>query len=175
MAQRGDQLQMPDGTTFVVERSASETDGAFVELLVTIAPGQYSPPPHVHPRSVDEFEVLEGGLEVMIEGRWTTLQSAQGATIPAGTLHTVRNATDAPVKMRVTHRPAVRFETYIEHMHALANARGIRSGRDPRVPILFSMLMLQYSDTLVVARLRERVATRALAAIGRAMRLSTAV
>lgn len=73
------------------------------------------------------------------------------------------------------HRPAARFEDYIEHIHRLTLVRGIKGARDPRLPIYLSMLMLGYPETLAPGRVRERLALKALAGVGRMLRFSTAV
>jgi hypothetical protein len=93
--------------------------------------------------------------------------------VPPGTLHTFKNRSEAPVRVRNLHRPAARFEDYIEHMYQLTRARGIRGTRDPRVPIYLSMLMLEYPDTLAPGRARERVFLRAFARLGRLLRMRT--
>ena len=175
MAKSGDRFDLPDGSTFVVERSTAETGGEYVEMTATMLPGPFSPPPHAHPRSTDSFRIEEGTLYVFLDGAWTKLGAGEEMSVPPGTLHTVRNSSGKPVKVRVTHRPAVRLEAYLEHFHGLGRARGIRSARDPRVPILVSMLMREYPDTLVFPRARERIATAALARIGQLLRFSTAV
>ena len=90
-------------------------------------------------------------------------------------LHTFRNRSGAPVRVRNIHRPAERFEDYIEHIYELMRARNIKSARDPRVPVYLSMLMLEYPETLAPGRLRERVALKGLAALGRLLRLNTKI
>jgi hypothetical protein len=54
------------------------------------------------------------------------------------------------------HRPAARFEQYIEHIYRLTAVSRIKSTSDPCMPIYLSMLMLEYADTLVLGRARER-------------------
>jgi hypothetical protein len=95
--------------------------------------------------------------------------------VPPGTLHTFKNRSDAPVRVRNVHRPAARFEDYIEHIYRLTRARGIKSAKDPRVPIYLSMLMLEYPDTLAPGRARERVVLKAAAGVGRLLRMRTDV
>jgi hypothetical protein len=77
--------------------------------------------------------------------------------------------------VRNVHRPAARFEDYIEHICRLTQARGIKSRKDPRIPVYLSMLMLEYPETLAPGRARERVALKALAGLGRLLRLRTDV
>jgi hypothetical protein len=123
----------------------------------------------------EEYEVIEGALDVMSDGAWTTLGPGDSASIPPRTLHTFKNRSGASVRVRNIHRPAARFEDYIEHINRLTRARGIRSARDPRIPIYLSMLMLEYPDTLGPGRARERVGLKALAGLGRLLRLRTDV
>lgn len=173
MARTGDRFELPDGSVFELRRSAADTGGEFVEATATLAPGTFTPPPHVHPRSADRFEVVDGRFDILIHGRWRTLGPGEGMSVPAGTLHTIRNSSEAPVTVNNVHRPAVRFEDFLEHLHRLSRQRGIANPRDPRVRVLFAMLMLEYPDTVAFGRLRERVGARALATVGRAIGMST--
>jgi hypothetical protein len=123
----------------------------------------------------EEYEVLEGSFDVMSDGAWTTLRPGQSASIPPGALHTFKNRSGAPVVVRNVHRPPARFEDYIEHIHRLTRARGIKRATDPRIPIYLAMLMLEYRDTLAPGRARERIGLKALAGLGRLLRLRTEV
>jgi mannose-6-phosphate isomerase-like protein (cupin superfamily) len=166
---------MVDGSTYEVTVAASDSGGEFVEMLFTLPPGSVSPPPHVHAGLTEEYEVLEGAFDVMSGGAWATLGPGQSASITPATIHTFKNRSGAPVRVRNVHRPPARFEDYIEHIHRLMGARGIRSAKDPRVAIYLSILMLEYSDTLAPGRARERVAMKALAGLGRLLRVRTDV
>jgi quercetin dioxygenase-like cupin family protein len=175
MAKTGDRFEMPDGSIYEVTAAAGDSTGEFVEMQFTLPPGCVPPPPHVHPRPTEEYEVIDGALEVMIDGTWRTLTAGQSASVAPGVLHTFRNRSGAPVRVRNVHRPAERFEDYIEHIYRLMRARGITSARSLRAPVYLSMLMLEYPETLAPARLRERAALRALARLGRLLKLDTAV
>lgn len=174
MASAGDRFDMPDGSAYIVRRPATETDGEFVEMEFVLPPGCVSPPPHVHPRQVEEYEVLEGSFDVMVDGDWRTLGPGESASVPQGAVHTFRNRSDELVRVRNWHRPAVRFEDYIERVHDTLRAAGITRRRDPRIPILLSMVMLDFDDTLAPGRARERVPIRALGRLGRLLRLRPA-
>src|SRR5918996_4902039 len=84
MAKRGDRFDMPDGSAYIVRRPAAETGGDYVEMEFVLPPGCVSPPPHVHPRQVEEYEVLEGSLDVTVDGRWQTLRPGKSASVPRG-------------------------------------------------------------------------------------------
>jgi mannose-6-phosphate isomerase-like protein (cupin superfamily) len=171
----GDRFELPDGSVYAVTSAAADSGSEFVEMEFTLPPGSVAPPPHVHPRLVEEYEVIEGRLDVMLDGEWSTLAVGHSTSVPQGTLHTFKNRSGAPVRVRNLHRPPARFEDYIEHIHKLCRARGIKNARDPRVPIYLSMIMLEYPETLAPGRARERIGLNALAGLGRLLRFSTSV
>jgi quercetin dioxygenase-like cupin family protein len=173
VAKTGDRFEMPDGSFYEVTAAAADNGGEFVQMVFTLPPGSVSPPAHVHPDLVEEYEVLEGSLDVMVGGEWRTLAAGQSAAVPADTLHTFKNRSGAIVRARNVHRPARRFEDYIEHIYRLTRARGITSGKDPRVLVYLSMLMFEYPETLAPGRARERVPLKALAGLGRLLRMRT--
>jgi mannose-6-phosphate isomerase-like protein (cupin superfamily) len=175
MANTGDRFEMPDGSIYAVTAAAADSAGQFVEMEFTLPPGSIAPPPHVHPLPVEEYEILEGELDVMIGGTWRTLTAGESASVPTGVLHTFKNRSGAQVRARNVHGPAARFEDYIEHIYRLTRARGITSAKDPRTPIYLSMLMLEYPDTLAPGRRRERIGITALAGLGRLLRFRTVV
>ena len=158
---------MPDGSVYIVRRPAAETDGESVEMEFVLPSGCVPPPPHIHPRQVEEYEALEGRLEVVVDGAWRTLAPGESATVPIGALHTFRNRSGGVVRVRNSHRPAMRFEDFIERTCRILQAAGVRRKRDPRVYLYLSMVMLEFDDTLVPGRRRERVPMEALALIAR--------
>jgi quercetin dioxygenase-like cupin family protein len=174
MAKTGDRFEMIDGSVYAVTAAAADNDGEFVEMEFTLPAGSISPPPHVHDGMVEEYEVIEGTFDVMVDGEWTTIGPGESASVPPDTIHTFKNRSGEPVRVRNWHRPARRFEDYIEHIYRLSQAKGLGK-RDPRVPVYLSMLMLEYPETLAPSRARERVPMKALAGLGRLLRLRTDV
>lgn len=175
MAHAGDRFEMPDGSAYAVTAASADSGGEFVAMEFTLPPGSVAPPPHVHPTLEEEFEVREGELDLMVEGDWRTLGVGEVASVSQGTLHTFRNGCGRTIRVRNVHRPAVRFEDYIEHIYRLMEARRIRGARDPRVPVYLSMLMLEYPDTILPGRARERIGIAALAGLGRLLGLRTEI
>jgi hypothetical protein len=82
-------------------------------------------------------------------------------------MHTFRNRSGAVVRVRNWHRPAVRFEEFIERVYTALRDAGITRKRDPRVLLILSEVMLRYDDTLVPARRRDRIPMTFLALLGR--------
>ena len=171
MARAGDRFEMPDGSAYIVRTPAAETGGEYVEMEFVLPAGCVPPPPHVHPRQFEEYEVIEGSLDVNVDGRWRTLGPGQSASVPQGVLHTFRNRSGDVVRVRNWHRPAVRFEEFIERTCGTLRAAGVTSRRDPRLLMCLSMVMLDFGDTLVPGRRRERLPMQGLARLGRALRL----
>lgn len=160
---------MPDGSVYVVRRPAAETDGAFVEMEFVLPPGCVPPPPHVHPSQVEDYEVLEGSFDVVVEGEWRTLAPGESASVPVGALHTFKNRSGGTVRVRNRHSPAMRFEEFIERVCRTLQAAGVTRKRDPRVPLYLSKVMLEFDETLAPGRARERVPMQALASIARVL------
>jgi quercetin dioxygenase-like cupin family protein len=167
MAHAGDTFKMPDGSLYIVRRPAAESGGEVVEMEFVLPPGCVPPPPHVHRSQVEEYEVLEGRFEVVIEGEWRTLAPGDTASVPIGALHTFRNRSGAPVRVRNWHRPAMRFEEFIEQTSRTLQAAGVTRKRDPRVAIYLSRVMLDFGETLYPGRRRERLPMQALARAAR--------
>ena len=61
----------------------------------------------------------------------------------------------------------MRFEEFIERTCRTLEAAGVKRKRDPRVALYLSMVMLDFDDTLVPGRARERLPMQALARIAR--------
>ena len=167
MASPDERFRMPDGSVYIVRRPAAETGGAFVEMEFVLPSGCVAPPPHVHPDQVEEYEVLAGRFELVVEGRWRTLEPGESAEVAVGALHTFRNRSGEPVRVRNRHRPAMRFEEFIERTCHTLRAAGVTRKRDPRVALYLSMVMLDFEETLAPARARERLPMKALASIAR--------
>jgi quercetin dioxygenase-like cupin family protein len=167
LATRDERFKMPDGSVYIVRRPAADSDGAFVEMEFVLPPGCVPPPPHVHPHQVEDYEVLTGRLDVVVEGRWHTLAPGDSVSVPVGALHTFKNRSGETVRVRNHHRPAMRFEEFIERTCRTLRAAGVKRKRDPRVALYLSMVMLDFDETLVAGRARERVPMLALAYIAR--------
>lgn len=167
MATADERFPMPDGSVYIVRHPAAESDGAVVEMDFVLPAGCIPPPPHVHPHQTEDYEVVEGSLDVVVGGSWRTLTAGESASVPLGALHTFRNRSGATVTVRNRHRPAMRFEEFIERTCRTLQWAGVRRKRDPRVALYLSMVMLEFDDTLVPGRARERYVMPVLAAAAR--------
>jgi hypothetical protein len=150
MARAGDCFTMPDGSRYIVRQPAAETGGAVVEMEFVLPSGCVPPPPHVHRAQVEEYEVL-----------------GDSASVPLGSLHTFRNRSGSTVRVRNWHRPAMRFEEFIERTCRTLRDAGVTRKRDPRILLYLSQVMLDFDETLYPGRRRERLPMRAFARLAR--------
>jgi len=153
-----------------VTRSTVETGGELFEATNWIDAGMSGPPVHVHPTADESYEVLEGALDVCVDGVWKTLRAGESAMVPAGVPHTLRNATSEPVRIVNIHRPALRVESFFREMHALIGQGKIKRlpPKEPRSAIYVAMLFGKYPDEIRVVKPPNGVFA-ALALVGRAL------
>jgi quercetin dioxygenase-like cupin family protein len=173
MAAAGERFEMPDGSVYIVRRPAAETNGESVEMEFVLPSGCIPPPLHVHRQQTEEYEVLEGRFDVVVDGEWRTLAPGESAQVPVGALHTFRNRSGDVVRVRNWHRPAMRFEEFIERTCHTLRAAGVKRKRDPRAFLYLSMVMLDFDETLAPGRRRERILLHALARAGRLLPASS--
>ena len=115
--------------------------------------------------------MIEGTLEVCIDGQWRSVQAGETVTMPAGVPHTFRNASDKPVKAVTRIQPAGRSEAFFRDMHRLIHAGKIKRlpPKDPRSAIYAAMLIDAYPDEIRVTKPPNGV-FRTLAVVGKALR-----
>jgi mannose-6-phosphate isomerase-like protein (cupin superfamily) len=73
---------------------------------VRLRSGASGPAEHVHRRSEERFEVLEGAVTFRIDGRERTLGPGEVVWVSPGTPHAFRNDGDEPVRLLVRTLPA---------------------------------------------------------------------
>jgi hypothetical protein len=72
-------LVWPDGTVYTIVRSSHETAGAELEMEWSLPARGWAPQPHVHPSLTEEYEVLEGSVELLIGRAWRVLRQGDHA------------------------------------------------------------------------------------------------
>jgi len=153
-----------------ITRSTADTAGELFEATNWIGPEMPGPPVHVHPTADESYDVIEGALDVCVNGEWRTLRAGESATAPAGAPHTLRNATKETVRIVNVHRPALQFESFFREMHALIGQGKIKQlpPKEPRSAIYVAMLFGKYPDEIRVVKPPSGV-FKALALVGRAL------
>lgn len=150
MLRAGDVLDLgPIGATFHIRKAAAETEGRSFEMEWELAPRTGGTPIHTHPHATESYEVLEGELDVYVDGTWRTLSTGDRVSVDPGVAHTFRNASDAPVRVYNTHAPAMRFGEYFEGLHRVVNSGAISGGRvTPKAILHLSVLMTSFKDEI---------------------------
>jgi len=166
-------LTWPDGSVYKITCSSEETSGSELEMELELPAGGWAPQPHVHPNLTEEYEVLEGSFEVLVENEWRTLGEGESASVPPGTVHTFRVGA-APVRVRNVHQPALDFEPYIKKLCRTANERNLHDLSGFRSLIYIAMLVNQYPRHSKAPGRLLNAAVGPLARIGRLCGLKTA-
>jgi mannose-6-phosphate isomerase-like protein (cupin superfamily) len=158
---------MPDGLgEYLVVRSHEETGGEYVEMEWTFPPGAFAPPAHRHPTQVEEYEVLEGAFEVMVDGEWRRLAAGESAQVPVDADHTFRTIPGQTVRVRNFHRPGSRFDEFIEKQHRFVTSERYKGLKHPSTGVVMAGIWREHADLLVPSRRPVRWAFGALARFG---------
>ena len=93
------------GDTYRMLVDGRHTGGNFALIEIRVLPGG-GPPPHLHRNEDETFYILEGELQLWVDGR--TLNAAAGACVfaPRGIPHRFTNATQTPTRFLVIASPA---------------------------------------------------------------------
>ncbi|MBV9315311.1 MAG: cupin domain-containing protein [Pseudonocardia sp.] len=88
--------------------------GSSLEIFDTSGPAGAGPPPHWHPWE-EVYLVLDGELEVIVDGESHVLSPRGVAHVPAGVTHRYRNLTEAHFLTIVTTGKAAQFFTQVSN------------------------------------------------------------
>lgn len=119
-------IQIPDdggtqlnvlGIPLVIRVHGRDTNGALSVVESHDLPGG-GPPPHIHHREDETFQILEGDYEWTVDGK--TFVAKKGATIfaPRGVSHTYRYLGSTPGRLMCIITPSG-FEGFFEEISAL--------------------------------------------------------
>lgn len=103
--------------------TATSTRGAYVQFENFIRAGQDGPPMHLHLQQEEQFTVLSGELNLVVDGQAIKLCEGETAVVPAGVPHTFDNRHGNDVLFQVTLTPALDSEYMFTEMIRLANER----------------------------------------------------
>jgi quercetin dioxygenase-like cupin family protein len=162
----GDRYEMPDGSVYLLLKSHEETGGEYVEMEWTFTPDAFAPPPHIHPTQVEEYEVLEGSFEVMVDGEWRRLGPGDSASVPPATDHTFRLIPGQSVRVHNFHRPGGHFDEFIARQYRFVTSERFKGIKRPSTMIVMSMAWRDHADLLVPTSRPLRWAMAGLARLG---------
>jgi mannose-6-phosphate isomerase-like protein (cupin superfamily) len=143
----------PIGMVFQIVKTPADTNGRTLEMEWQLMPNASGTPVHIHPNAEESYRVLEGQLELNINGKWQILRSGEEATVTAGTPHTFRNPINAVTRVYNTHSPAMKFDEYFEALSSIVNK--LSGGNQEKLKMSLnvathlSMLMKKYPEEIV--------------------------
>jgi quercetin dioxygenase-like cupin family protein len=135
-----EQLAIGPTTTL---RVLGHTDDA-LELEATYAGGGSAPPPHFHPQQDERFEVVEGTMQVRLDGADRELNAGDVLEIPRGVVHQMWNEGDETAILNWRTEPAGRTLDWFREVAAVMRGEGRPNPED---------LLSDYAD---VYRLAEQ-------------------
>ena len=156
-----------------IVRNGEDTDGEVLEANSWLGPHSPSPPVHVHDNAEDSFEIVEGRLDVKLDGTWRTYGPGERAAAAPGHRHTLRNTHDEPVRFINRHRPAADYEGFFRDMASLTSTGRMGAGtpHSPRQAIYAAMLFRAHPTAIRTSRL-QRFAFASLSGLGRMLGMS---
>ena len=168
MLRAGDVLDLtPIGAVFLITKTAAETHGRSFDMEWKLAPETGGTPVHIHPHASESYDVLEGELDVLIDGTWRALTAGEKVVVNPGVPHTFRNSSQSPTRVYNTHEPAMRFAEYFEGLHHIVNSGVVRERKVTLRAVLYlSVLMASFNDEIRSVRPPHAV-TRIFAVFGR--------
>jgi quercetin dioxygenase-like cupin family protein len=86
--------------------------GSSIEICDMRGPAEAGPPPHRHPWE-EIYVVIEGELEITVDGVSKVVQAGGVAHVSADTVHSLRNVTEAHFLTVTTKGRATRFFTRV--------------------------------------------------------------
>ena len=143
----------PIGAVFHIAKTSQETNGQSLEMEWELLPTSGGTPLHIHPSAKETYKVIEGQLEINIDGRRKLLKKGEELTVAEGVPHTFRNPTSSLIRVYNTHSPAMRFGEYFEGLDKIV-AKLSQGGKEKLKMNLntathLSMLMKKYKDEIV--------------------------
>ncbi|AMW06185.1 cupin domain-containing protein [Gemmatimonas phototrophica] len=133
------------GERMVVLRRERDADGSLLEVQFDLPPHTEGPPLHRHTHLVERFEVLEGALQMTVEGRSLTLLAGDAVEVTPGQAHAFTNSSNTWVRFVTLIRSPGQFERFLRTWYGLANTGLARSSGQPR-NLLFLARCLQDAD-----------------------------
>jgi quercetin dioxygenase-like cupin family protein len=161
-----ERLKLTPSESMTIRESTAEA----LEVEATYAPGGSPPPKHFHPSQDERFRVLEGRLQVRVEGEERPLSVGEEIEIPRGAVHQMWNQGDAPARVLWRTTPGGRTEQWFRAVDALHRSGRVAPNGMPG-PLAFAVLLSEYRDVIRLAvgpDLVTGTALRALAVLGRA-------
>jgi quercetin dioxygenase-like cupin family protein len=121
------------------------------EVITELYPGGESAV-HVHPQQDEIYEVIEGQIELYLNGAWKTLKTGERVTIPKGAVHAFRNTGNKKVTAFNSHHPGLRFGEMLEVIQQHIDDGKITSTKGFKNLAYMSSIMVKYNDVMTTIK-----------------------
>ncbi len=126
-------------------------DADVLDMVALYPPGDPLPPEHFHPGQSERFEVLEGELEINLEGERFTLEATQTLEIGPKQRHQIWNASQEEARVRWETWPTLRTAEFYETLSELTDSKGPLHSAPPNLPQV-AVLMAEYDEEVRLTR-----------------------
>jgi quercetin dioxygenase-like cupin family protein len=151
MARAGDELVNPiTGERIVFRKTAADTEGTLLEMDDFWTQPGHRAPAHIHPEMQERWEIVAGTACFRIAGDERIAGPGEIVVAAPGVAHQAWNPTVEPVHVRIQMRPALRWETFVERLFALASDSP-RSERGTPDPVLMLELLREFPREIALA------------------------
>lgn len=121
MAYKGKKINHPfNKQTIEFVTTAKESKGRLLEMIATWEPHSIEPVKHYHPYQDELFSLLEGEMNVVLDGKKIRLKKGDTIEIPANTVHSMWNESAQKAVMQWKVTPALQTEYFFENAMGLA-------------------------------------------------------
>jgi mannose-6-phosphate isomerase-like protein (cupin superfamily) len=115
MAYKGKRITNPaNKQTIEFVTTSKESKGRLLEMIASWEPYSIKPMEHYHPYQDEQFDVLDGEMSLMLNGKTYILQKGDVVKIPAKTVHAMWNHSDNKAVMNWKVSPALHTEFFLE-------------------------------------------------------------
>ncbi|HEX8084671.1 MAG TPA: SRPBCC family protein [Solirubrobacteraceae bacterium] len=141
----------PAGVRVELRRTGEETGGELLEFDVVGRVRGFLAEPHVHARQTERLEVIEGSLELQVNGRTHLLRPGESMEVPPGVAHRQRTGDGGEGRIRIQVRPAGSTRQFLERVAEMAATGGLTKRGYPR-PVAGAKMVRDFGDEGHAAR-----------------------
>ncbi|MEA2474794.1 MAG: hypothetical protein QOE06_2709 [Thermoleophilaceae bacterium] len=119
MVRAGDAVENPaTGERIVFGRTAADTGGELLEMENIWTRADHRTAPHIHPGMEETWEVLSGRAGFRIGEDEHVAGPGESVVAPPGVPHHAWNESGGETRLRITMRPALRWEDFVVRLFA---------------------------------------------------------
>lgn len=130
--------------------TSEDSNGEVMKAEMWVKPFGQGPPLHYHPIQEETFEVINGKMGIVVEGKEMVLNPGDTFTIPANKAHKWFNAGEEELYVIGELKPALKTEFFLESMYALAEQGKVNKEGLPGTLQFAAILNECYGELFVV-------------------------